>query len=57
MADDEKRAVGTPLERTDADLERIAGVSEADLDAARATWRDAVAAKWRGLFDAKRQDQ
>ena len=57
MADGEKRVVGTPLERTDADLERIADVSEADIEAARATWRDAVAAKWRGLFDAKRQDQ
>ena len=57
MADEPKRAVGTPPERTDADLERIADVTEADLDAVRATWRDAVPEKWLGLFDAKRKDQ
>ena len=53
-SDDEPRtAIGTADERTDADLDRLAEVSDADLEDAAAFWRERVPEKWAGLVDAE----
>lgn len=48
-----RRAMGPPLERTDADLDALSTITEADLDNAVSFWKEAAPAPYKNLLDAE----
>lgn len=47
------RHLGRALPRTDADLERLATITPADVHAARVLWEELAPERYRGLIEAK----
>jgi len=51
-----KKARGRPIEWSDADLDRLAQVSEADVEAARVFWRANAPGRYDDLLDARPEE-
>jgi hypothetical protein len=48
-------ARGSPLIRSNADLDALAAIAPADVAAARRYWRRRAPAKFKGLLDSKKK--